>query len=178
MDRDLKTLGLIGIAAALEMGGDEIARAAVAGADKRYGDNLVYGHVVSDPVYRDLLDEFGIDPDTVWFPPTGVHPDDYTLNDLVEMTNKSARRALAEWLPEGKGTDRGSVEVELVNEFVEDFFPRISDEGAEWEYSLGPAEKVLHDLLDEVYESVWPENEEEQIAFVENLLSEAYGEGG
>lgn len=111
-----------------------------------------------------------MDPGRVWYPPMSALPGEYTLNDLVVWSQGSARRSLAEWLPGGRGTDRGAAEVELVNSFVEEFFPLVSDPGAEWSYSLGVAEKVLHDLLNEEHEAAWPEDESGQLALVESLL--------
>lgn len=118
------------------------------------------------------MEEEGLDPTGPFFPSIDAKPGEYTLNDMVEWSQGAARRSLAEWLPQNKGTDRGVLEVELVNGFVDQFFPLVSDEGAEWERSLGVAEQVLHDLLNEEYDAEWPETEAEQIAFVERLVKE------
>lgn len=90
-------------------------------------------------------------------------------------SQSQARSGLASWLPGGKGTDRGAFEVDLVNSFVDEIIPLVSEEGGEWTYRLGAAEKVLHDLLNG--DIPWPEDVsyEEQIAYVEGLLEEESG---
>ncbi len=100
-----------------------------------------------------------------------------TINDLVVWSQANARSELAKFLPLGRGTERGALEVELANSLPYDLLPVLSDPGAEWSTSLGPAEKLLHDLLSE--DIAWPEDlaYEDQIAFVENLL-QAYQERG
>jgi len=133
--------------------------------------------MVSDPVGRSLLADDGIDPDTIWFPPMAAEPGEYTIDDMVRWIQSNSRESLAAWLPGEKGTDLGAFDVDLVNSFVEDLFPVLSDEGAEWSHSLSADQKVLHDLLNE--DVAWPEDAtyEEQIAFVESLL-EVYRERG
>ncbi len=173
MLRDLKTFGLLGTMAALEAAPDLIAARALQGADLKNADALPFGKVVSDPVYRSIMEENGIDPDAASYPPMGAKPGEYTLNDLVVSQQQSSRAALAGWLPEGKGTDRGVIEVEMVNEFVEDFFPLVSEEGAEWEFKMDIANKVLHDLLNEEYPEIEDMDAAELEAFVLDLLEGA-----
>lgn len=116
-----------------------------------------------------MADE-GIDPDKVWSPPIDAGPGDYTLNDLVEYTRGAGKVQLVPLMNDLYQTETGVAAVELVNGFVEDFFPLVSDDGAEWSYALGVAEKVLHDLLNEEYDDAWPEDPAAQEAFVEELL--------
>lgn len=149
---------------------------ALRGAEEANKDVTPVGVVVGDPVFRELLFEDGMDPDSVWGPPIDAEPGEYTLNDLVKFGRENSIAGLRSWLPEGKGTWRGSFEVELVNSFVEELFPLLSDEGGEWKDELGPDEKLLHDLLNE--DIAWPAELDYngQIAWVENMLQE-YREG-
>lgn len=118
------------------------------------------------------MNEEGIDPETVWHPPIDALPGEYTLNDLVAWTRGRGAAELGPLLGDLRQTEPGTAAVELVNGFVEDFFPLVSDEGAEWTYTLGVAEKVLHDLLNEEYEAEWPADEAGQLALVESLLEQ------
>lgn len=136
------------------------------------------GRVVRDPVFRDLLSDDGIDPDTTWFPPVGAEPGEYTLDDLFRYSIGSGRRSLASWLPENKGTDRGTLEVDLVNSFVHDLFPLLSDPGAEWSYHLSYDQKLLHDLLDESLTIPEGLSEEETLAWLDMMLEEYRAEFG
>lgn len=178
MDRDIKLLGLAAAYSALQISPNEISAWAVAGAKEENKDIVPAGRVVQDPVFRSIMAEGGLDPDRMWYPPTGTNPGDMTVDDLFKWSTESARRSLANWLPEGKGTDRGAFEVDLVNSFVEELFPIISDEGAEWAYSLGPAETLLHDLLDEVIPIPDELQGDELVAWVQDLLDIYQSEGG
>jgi len=101
-----------------------------------------------------------------------------TMNDQVEFIKSNARHSLAAWLPSGKGTDRGAFEIDLVNSFIYDLFPILSDPGAEWSYSLSYDQRLLHDLLSESIS--WPEgiSYDEQVAWVEARLKEYRERGG
>lgn len=170
IDRDLYLLGLLGAYSAVALHGPELASRIVAAADVKNKDVIPGGRIVSDPAFKSLLDEAGINPDGVFYPPIDAKPGEYTLNDAVEWAGGAARRSLAGFLAPGKGTDRGAVEVELVNGFVDDLFPLVSDEGGEWSYTLGPAEKVLHDLLNEEYPEIEDMDPEQLLYFIERLL--------
>jgi len=95
-----------------------------------------------------------------------------TMNDQVEFIKSNARHSLAAWLPSGKGTDRGAFEVDLVNSFIYDLFPILSDPGAEWSYSLSYDQRLLHDLLSETI--AWPEgaSDQEVLSWIERKLEE------
>jgi hypothetical protein len=177
LDRDLRLLGIASAGAAIAAAGPEIAARAVAGGHEKNKDEIPLGRRVLDPAFSAILDEAGIDPNKLWYPPIDALPGEYTLDELVKWSQKSAREGLAEWLPAGKGTDRGAMEVELVNSFVEELFPVLSDEGAEWSYSLGPDQKLIHDILSE--DLVCPDglSEDEQLVWCADRLAE-YRERG
>lgn len=167
----------MGVMAAIDANGREIGAYASGGSRKENADLVPRGRPVNDPVNRDLLAEFGEDPDKLWYPPIDGRPGEYTLNDLVEFYRKSSIEGLRDWLPQSKGTDRGALEVELVNDFVDEFIPTVLEEGGEMTYSLGPAERLLHDVLNE--STGYPESGtyEEQIAWCNTQL-EIYMRGG
>lgn len=177
LDRDLQLFGLAGACAAIATRGPEIAAVIEAGAQEKNKDMVPMGRIVTDPAFRAIMEENGFDPNLESYPPIDAKPGEYTLNDQVVWAQGRAKKNLGEWLPLGRGTERGVNEVDLVNGFVEELFPLVSDEGAEWSYSLGPAEKVLHDFLNG--DLPWPEelSYEEQIAYVEGVLR-GRAEGG
>lgn len=177
MDRDLRLLGLFAMGAAINAKPKELGAYASGGSQKTNADLVPRGTFVSDPVFRDLLAESGADPDRLYYPPIGALPGEYTLNDLVAHYQQSSVQAVREWLPQGKGTDRGAVEVDLVNSFVDDFMPLVLEDGAQLTYSIGPAEKLLHDILDEQTEYPDEGGYEEQIAWC-NAQLEIYMRGG
>jgi hypothetical protein len=177
MDRELAFYGLLGMLAAVDLHGDEIARRAVIGADIKNKDVFPLGRVVRDPAWRGILDELGIDPDIGYYPLPGSRYGEYSLNELVEVSGRRARKGLGVWLPEGKGTERGVVEVGLVNQFVDEFFPLVSDPGAEWEYKLGPDQLLVHDILNEDLLPPDDLSEEELLTWCEFWL-EKYRGGG
>jgi len=149
MDRDIKLIGLMAAVSSLNLCGESVADLAIRGAHISNAEMIPRGRVVADPVYRALMEDEGIDPDRVWYPPIGARPGEYTLNDLVEWASKNARSGLGGFLGPGRGTERGEVEVDLVNGLVADFFPLVSDPGFEFESHLSGDSKLLHDILSE-----------------------------
>lgn len=178
LDRDLRLYGLMGMGAALAANGREIGAFASGGSRKENADLVPRGRKVMDPVNREILAEFGRDPDQIWYPPIDARPGEYTLNDLVEFYRSSSVKGLRDWIPQGKGTDRGALEVELVNDFVDEFFLQVLEEGAELTYTLGPAEMLLHDVLNESTDYPNEGSYEEQIAWCNGQLEIYTREGG
>lgn len=127
---------------------------------------------VYEPSLKELLNEDGLNPDQLWLPPGVERAGEVSLNEYVGFCRDAGRAGLGSWLPDLKGSEAGVTAVQMVNEFVDELFPLLSEDGAEWEYSLSYDQKVLHDLLSESIE--WPEEAsyDEQVAFVQGLLDE------